>query len=232
MSGEVEIGVSLDAAEAQRKIDAAEARSRASRAEAENLRRQVFAERAANWVWLWGQGRRAELPQLKGRLGVTGAVISAVDLVRGLGRAMGMDVIEVEGVTGDLDTNFAGKGEAAARALDDHDVVFVHVEAPDEAGHHGDAAGKRSAIEAVDREVLARVHGKAKERGDTRILVLPDHLTPLSIRTHAHGEVPFVLWGPGIEPRPAPAFTEREAAKTGVHVERGWELLGRALGTN
>ena len=198
----------------------------------ENAKRTGEGKRPANSIWLWGQGRRAELPQLKGRLGVTGAVISAVDLVRGLGRAMGMDVIEVEGVTGDLDTNFAGKGEAAARALDDHDVVFVHVEAPDEAGHHGDAAGKRSAIEAVDREVLARVHGKAKERGDTRILVLPDHLTPLSIRTHAHGEVPFVLWGPGIEPRPAPAFTEREAAKTGVHVERGWELLGRALGTN
>jgi 2,3-bisphosphoglycerate-independent phosphoglycerate mutase len=198
----------------------------------ESHRRQVSGGRAANWVWLWGQGRRAELPKLADRFGVTGAVISAVDLVRGLGRATGMDVIEVEGATGDLDTNFAGKGEAAVNALEDHEVVFVHVEAPDEASHRGEPDAKRSAIEAVDREVLARVHGRAKERGDTRVLVLPDHLTPLSIRTHAHGEVPFVLWGPGIEPRPAPAFTEREAAKTGVHVERGWELLGRALGTN
>jgi 2,3-bisphosphoglycerate-independent phosphoglycerate mutase len=183
-------------------------------------------------VWLWGQGRRATLPTLRDRFGITGAVISAVDLVRGMGRSMGMDVIEVEGATGDIDTNFAGKGEAAAAAIDKYDLVFCHIEAPDEASHRGEADSKQAAIEAVDREVLARVHGKAKERGDTRLLVLPDHLTPLSIRTHAHGKVPFVLWGPGLEPRPAPAFTEREAESTESHVERGWEILSRALGSD
>jgi 2,3-bisphosphoglycerate-independent phosphoglycerate mutase len=184
---------------------------------------------AANSIWLWGQGRAAALPSLRERYGSRGAVIGAVDLVRGLGRAMGMDVIEVDGANGDVDTNFAGKGEAAARALDEYDVVFVHVEAPDEASHRGDRAQKIKAIESVDREVLSRVRRAAERRADTRVLVMPDHLTPLAIRTHAHGAVPYALWGPGIAPSGVQRFCERTAQDTGVNIAGGWEILGRSL---
>jgi len=199
------------------------------------LRTVTEGNSAANAVWLWGQGRRATLPSLVERFGASGVVISAVDLVRGIGRSMGMDVIEVEGATGDLDTNYAGKGEAAATALDKYDIVLVHVEAPDEASHRGDAEGKRRAIEAVDRKVVARVRRKAAalacEGQDARVLVLPDHLTPLSIRTHAHGAVPFALAGSGVEPDDASAMSERAAGSSSIMVERGWELLAFALGT-
>jgi 2,3-bisphosphoglycerate-independent phosphoglycerate mutase len=191
-------------------------------------------DRSANAVWFWGQGRRATLPSLAERFGTSGAVISAVDLVRGIGRSMGMDVIEVEGATGDLETNYAGKGEAAARALEEYDIVLVHVEAPDEASHRGDADGKRRASESVDRDVVSRVRRKAAalsgEGKAARVLVLPDHLTPLSIRTHAHGAVPFALAGPGVEPDDASAMNERAAGASGTMIERGWELLAYALG--
>jgi 2,3-bisphosphoglycerate-independent phosphoglycerate mutase len=198
------------------------------------LRERAGSNSAANAVWLWGQGRRATLPALAERFGVSGTVISAVDLVRGIGRSMGMDVIEVEGATGDLDTDYAGKGEAAAKAMEKYGIVLVHVEAPDEASHRGDAEGKRSAIESVDREVVSRVRRAAAEltrKGqDARVLVLPDHLTPLSIRTHAHGAVPFALAGPGMEPDDASSMGERAAASSGMMIERGWELLAFALG--
>ena len=200
----------------------------------ENELRLAAGKRPANGLWVWGQGRKAELPTLAGRFGISGAVVSAVDLVRGIGRSLGMDVIEVEGATGDLDTNYAGKGEAAAKALSKYDIVLVHVEAPDEASHRGDAEGKREAIESVDREVVSRVRRAAEEcarKGeDARVLVLPDHLTPLSTRDHAHGEVPFVLAGTGIEPDSASAVSERAAASSGTMIERGWELLAFALG--
>ena len=195
-----------------------------------NEERKAAGRRPANALWLWGQGRRAELPSLKERFGVSGSVISAVDLVRGIGRLMGMAVIEVEGATGDIDTNFAGKGEAAANALDAYDIVFVHVEAPDEASHRGEAEEKRRAIESVDTEVVSRVRRKAEERGDVRVLVLPDHLTPLSIRTHAHGAVPFALWGPGVRPKGGDALSERAAETADTYIERGPELLAFALG--
>ena len=198
------------------------------------LKAATAGNSAANAVWLWGQGRRATLPALAERFGTSGAVISAVDLVRGIGRSMGMDVIEVEGATGDLDTNYVGKGEAVAKALDAYDLVLVHIEAPDEASHRGDAEGKRKAIESVDREVVSRVRRRAaeltREGQDARVLVLPDHLTPLSIRTHAHGAVPFALAGPGVEPDDASAMSERAAASSGIIIERGWELLAFALG--
>jgi 2,3-bisphosphoglycerate-independent phosphoglycerate mutase len=184
----------------------------------------------ATAVWMWGQGTAARLPGLGARFGVSGAVITAVDLVRGLGRATGMDVIEVDGATGDVDTNYAGKGEAAAAALDTHEVVFVHVEAPDEASHRGERDNKIRAIEDIDREVLSRVRRAADARRDARVLVMPDHLTPLAIRTHAHGAVPYVLYGPQIAPSGAARATERAAASTGIVCARGWELLPRALG--
>ncbi|MHC4248083.1 MAG: cofactor-independent phosphoglycerate mutase [Planctomycetota bacterium] len=199
-----------------------------------NAEREGAGKRPANAIWLWGQGRRATLPGLRERFGLSGCVISAVDLVRGLGRSMGMDVIEVEGATGDLDTNYAGKGEAAAEALGHYDVVFCHIEAPDEASHRGDEEAKMEAIEAVDREVISRVGRRAEELAkdatDARVLVLPDHLTPLSIKTHAHGAVPFALSGTGVASSGAAGMTERAAGESETLIERGCELLAFALG--
>jgi len=199
-----------------------------------NAERVKVARAPANALWLWGQGRRAALPGLWERFGLTGCVISAVDLVRGLGRSMGMDIITVDGATGDLDTNYAGKGDAAAKALAEYDLVFCHVEAPDEASHRGDEGSKIEAIEAVDQEVISRVRRRAEELAksgeDVRVLVLPDHLTPLSIRTHAHGAVPFVLWGSGVEPSGAAGTGEGAAGESTTLIERGHELLGFALG--
>ena len=199
-----------------------------------NAARSRAGKRPANALWLWGQGRRATLPTLAERLGLSGCVISAVDLVRGLGRSMGMDVIDVDGATGDLDTDYAGKGEAAAEALAKYDVVFCHVEAPDEASHRGDEEAKIEAIEAVDREVISRVRRRAEELAKSsegaRILVLPDHLTPLSIRTHAHGAVPFALSGPRVVASGAEVMSERAAGESTTLIERGCELLAFALG--
>jgi 2,3-bisphosphoglycerate-independent phosphoglycerate mutase len=198
-----------------------------------NAERIEAGKAVANALWLWGQGRRATLPGLKERFGLTGCVISAVDLVRGLGRSMGMDVIEVEGATGDLDTNYAGKGEAAEEALGDYDVVFCHIEAPDEASHRGEEDAKIEAIEAVDREVISRVRRRVEEFAQSgeaaRILILPDHLTPLSIRTHAHGAVPFALAGTGVAPSGADRMSERAAGESKTLIERGCELLAFAL---
>jgi len=200
-----------------------------------NAERAKAGKRPANALWLWGQGRRATLPSLHERFGLTGCVISAVDLVRGLGRSMGMEVVAVDGATGDLDTNYACKGDAASEALGEYDIVFCHVEAPDEASHRGDEKSKIEAIEAVDREVISRVRRRAEELAksgtDVRVLILPDHLTPLSIRTHAHGAVPFVLWGPGVEPSGAAGAGESAAGKSTTLIERGHELLGFALGS-
>jgi len=200
-----------------------------------NASRAKAGRAPANALWLWGQGRRATLPGLQERFGLTGCVISAVDLVRGLGRSMGMDVVEVEGATGDLDTNYTGKGEAAAEALGEYDIVFCHVEAPDEASHRGEEEAKIEAIEAVDREVISRVRRRAEELAksgeDVRVLILPDHLTPLSIRTHAHGAVPFVLWGQGVKPSGAAGTGESAAGESTTLFERGHELLGFALGS-
>lgn len=199
-----------------------------------NAERARAGKRPANALWLWGQGRRATLPSLQERFGKSGCVISAVDLVRGLGRSTGMDVIEVDGATGDLDTNYAGKGEAAAEALARYDVVLVHVEAPDEASHRGDEKSKIKAIEAIDREVVSRVRRRvekfAKGGTDARVLILPDHLTPLSLKTHAHGAVPFALSGTGIAPSGVAGMSERAAGESATLIERGCELLAFALG--
>lgn len=186
-------------------------------------------DRRPNAVWLWGPGRKARLPNIGSRFGVRGAVVGAVDLVRGIGRAMGMDAPEVPGATGDLDTDYTSKGSVAARALEDHELVFVHIEAPDEAAHRGDADAKRRAIEAIDENIVATLVRKAQALGNVRILVVPDHLTPVACKTHTHGPVPFVLWGPGVKRIGPDSLSERAAESSPVSFERGWELLGAAL---
>ncbi|MGE4297158.1 MAG: 2,3-bisphosphoglycerate-independent phosphoglycerate mutase [Desulfovibrionaceae bacterium] len=177
----------------------------------------------ANAIWPWGQGRPLFLPDFQQAFGLKGAVVSAVDLVRGLGRAAGMEVIEVEGVTGLLDTNYAGKVAAAKAFLEDGgDYAYVHLEGPDEAGHGGDPHEKVEAISRFDAQVVAPLVAAFP---DAVFVATCDHLTPIAIRTHASDPVPFTVAWPGATPNGAPCLTEASAAATGLHIGTGHDLL-------
>ena len=181
----------------------------------------------ANAVWPWGQGRALALPDFLAATGRRGAVVSAVDLVKGLGRAAGMTVCDVPGATGLLDTNYEGKVAAALEFLREGDFVFVHVEAPDECGHGGDVAGKVEAIRRFDERIVAPMLAALGDRA--AFVVACDHPTPLALRTHSSDAVPFLYWRQGVAPSGAGAFSEGEAAGTGLFVAPGHQLLSRAL---
>ncbi|MFP4356658.1 MAG: cofactor-independent phosphoglycerate mutase, partial [Phycisphaerae bacterium] len=191
-----------------------------------NVVRRDLGENPATSIWLWGQGKMPQLPTYKEVYGLKGAAITAVDLVRGISKLIDWDLIEVEGATGYLDTNYAGKGAAAVEALEEYDIVCVHVEAPDEAGHIGNAAAKIEAIEQIDKHVVGPVLKGLKASGeDWRILVLPDHPTPCNVRTHTRDAVPFALAGEGVIKVVATAFSESAAAESDLHIPRGHELM-------
>ena len=159
-----------------------------------NKARQENGKRVANSIWLWGQGRRPEMPTFKEKYGIEGAMISAVDLTKGIGIYAGFEVINVPGATGWLDTNYVGKAEHALWALKTKDVVYVHVEAPDEAGHTGDLKNKIKAIEDFDEFIVGNIIHGMKQFDEYRILALPDHPTPIELRTHSNDPVPFVIY--------------------------------------
>jgi len=161
-----------------------------------NKKRRDRGLGVANMVWLWGEGSKPKLPSFFERFGVRGSVISAVDIIKGIGRCIGFGVINVPGVTGYLDTNYRGKAEYAIRALetDDCDLVFIHVEAPDEAGHMGSIKDKIEAVEAFDHEVVGTILEEVSEIKELRILLMPDHLTPITLRTHTRDPVPFCIY--------------------------------------
>ena len=163
------------------------------------------------------------------RRGVTAAMSSGVDLLNGLAVLAGIDRLEIAGVTGGPDNDYAGQAAGALAALRDHDVVVIHVEAPDEEGHAGDAAGKVAAIEAIDAYVIAAVRERAVA-GDVRILAMPDHPTPIELKTHVGEPVPFILWGPGIEANGAAGYSEAEAQATGVLLDPGRLVMDELLG--
>jgi 2,3-bisphosphoglycerate-independent phosphoglycerate mutase len=179
-------------------------------------------------VWLWGEGTAPRLPRFSELRGLRGAVIAAVDLIRGIGVYAGMDVLQVPGATGDLHTDYAAKGAAAAAALATYEFVFVHVEAPDEAAHEGSAAEKVRAIERIDAEVLAPLLAAPQRPG---VMVLPDHPTLVRTRTHAGEPVPFVFATPGrsVSGPAAAAFDEAAAAATGLMLPDGAALMDRFL---
>lgn len=195
-----------------------------------NKARQERALRPANAVWFWGQGRKPSLPRFVDQYGLEGAVISAVDLIKGIGRCAGMDVIDVPGATGNIHTNFRGKAEAALAALQQGvDFVYVHVEAPDEAGHQGDLETKIRAIEAVDKDVLGEIIHGLQGFEAYRLMVLPDHPTPLETRTHADDPVPFAMGDRESLTREPCSYSERSASASGLYVPDGPALLRRFL---
>ena len=177
----------------------------------------------ASQIWLWGQGYKPELLSFREKFGIEGSVITAVDLIRGIGLLAGLEIIKVEGATGFVDTNYEGKADAALSALEQKDFVFIHVEAPDEAGHQGDAELKIKAIEDLDARLLRRIHHNITD--DYRILVMPDHPTPVQIKTHSADPVPFILFGSGVEKNRINNFTERDAEKSDIIVEKGHEII-------
>src|SRR5262245_6114732 len=191
-----------------------------------NRKRQAEGKCQATTIWLWGQGRAPQLPPLTKRFGITGGVISAVDIIHGLGVYAGLERIDVPGITGFLDTNYVGKGEYAVRSLEKNDLVFIHVEAIDEAGHMGDVEKKIQALEDFDEKVVGTVIKGMAGRNDYRILLMPDHPTAIALKTHVADPVPFVLYSP-IELRDngAVGYNEKDAAKTGVVSKQAYRLM-------
>lgn len=182
-------------------------------------------ENPANMIWLWGQGHRPKMPTFKERFHLTGAVITAVDLIKGIACYLGWDIIQVPGVTGYLDTNYANKGQYAVKALETNDVVLVHIEAPDEAGHEGNVHEKILAIEQVDSKIIGPLLEAKNIFRDLRILVLPDHYTPIVKRTHTPEPVPFVAYGSDIEKGIGLPYSETNARASGLHIEEGHRLI-------
>ncbi len=193
-----------------------------------NRQRQARGELPATMIWLfWGAGQIPRMPPFRQVYGLEAALTSGVDLLRGLAKMAGMTVLDIPGVTDGLDNDYAGQAEGALRALETHDLVAIHVEAPDEAAHMGSVEEKVSAIEKVDREMVARI--RRREDGALRVLVLPDHPTPIQVRTHSDDPVPFVLWGAGFGPSGAARFTEAEARRTGIFLPEGYNIMAKLL---
>ncbi|MGH7766845.1 MAG: cofactor-independent phosphoglycerate mutase, partial [Candidatus Binatia bacterium] len=190
-----EIGAHLPAGDgAERLLDLMRGSQELLVAHTVNRRREQKGARPATSIWLWGQGRAPALPTLKEKFGIEGAVISAVDIINGLGVYAGLERIKVPGATGFFDTNYKGKGEYGVAALERKDLIFIHVEAPDEAGHMGDAEKKVKAIEDFDEKVVGTVLRGMEKRNDWRLLLLPDHPTATVLKTHVGDPVPFVFY--------------------------------------
>lgn len=192
---------------------------------ASNQQRANSGEHAPTNIWLWGQGSRPALEPFADRFGVKGSVITAVDLLRGIGRLIDWDVIEVEGATGYLDTDYAAKGRAAIEALKgDIDFIVVHVEATDEASHEGDVEEKLKALHRIDQDIVGPVHEHLRQQGDYRLLISPDHPTFLRTKTHSHGYVPFTICGSDVSADERPSYDE-VSASSGHTIDRGHQLM-------
>ncbi len=196
-----------------------------------NVARRAAGKPPATNIWLWGLGRAPSLPSFASlHGGLRGAMITAVDLMRGLAALVGWRRIDVPGATGYLDTDYAAKGRAAVEALADADLVCVHVEATDEASHEGDAPAKVRALEEIDRHIVGPLYDALRRHGPHRILVSPDHPTPLRTKTHSHGDVPFALSGSGVQADAARTYDDPTAARSSLYFAEGWRLMNYFLG--
>ena len=197
-----------------------------------NQARQKSGEKPANAIWLWGQGKAPSLIPITERFHLQGSVISAVDLMKGIGFYAGLEIVNVPGATGYLDTNYAGKAEYALREISQKDFVYVHVEAPDEASHNGNLKDKIQAIEDFDGKIVGPILRGLKKHKNFRLLVLPDHPTPLVLKTHSSEPVPFVIYSSedgGRASKKERFFDELSASKVGLLIEKGHELLEKLI---
>jgi 2,3-bisphosphoglycerate-independent phosphoglycerate mutase len=196
-----------------------------------NKKRAEKGERPANSIWLWGEGTKPVVENFKEKNGVSGCVISAVDLLKGIGICAGMDTPEVKGATGYIDTNFKGKADAAIQSFKGGcDLVYIHVEAPDECGHRCEPENKVKSIGLIDSLILAPVKAALDQMGeDYRILICPDHPTPLLTKTHSSQPVPFMIYDSRKVLKGVDTFTEATAASTGVFIEHGPSIMDRLL---
>lgn len=196
-----------------------------------NLARRAKGLHEANSIWLWGEGTKPDVANFKSKNGVSGCVVSAVDLLKGIGICAGMDTPDVKGATGYIDTNFEGKTEAGIEAFKKGtELVYLHFEAPDECGHRGEAENKVKAIEYIDSRVLKRMLEYLDSCGDDyRILIMPDHPTPLDIMTHSPEPVPYLIYDSRKKSDGVDCFTEKNAAKTGIFVEHGPDIMDKLL---
>ncbi len=190
-----------------------------------NKVRKDLGENQVSSIWLWGQGKRAQMERFEKRFGLKGATITAVDLVKGLSKLIGFDLINVPGATGFIDTNYQGKASAAIKALKKYDIVFVHIEAPDEASHNGNAEMKKKAVEQIDKYIVGPMLEALQAYESWRILVMPDHLTPIRSCAHSPEPVPFAMAGDNISGILHTTFSEANAAKSGFRIDRGFELM-------
>ncbi len=190
-----------------------------------NKVREDLNENPVSSIWLWGQGRRAVMDRFRKRYGIDGAAITAVDLARGLSRLIGFDLIEVPGATGFVDTNYEGKGRATIEGLKKYDLVFTHIEAPDEASHNGSLELKKEAVEQIDNFIVGPVLEALQGYENWRLLVSPDHPTPIASQAHSSAAVPFAMAGTNVTGILHATFNEANAAKSGFRIENGFELM-------
>ena len=197
-----------------------------------NKKRIEEGKNPANSIWLWGQGVAPTMPTFKELYGLTGSVISAVDLVKGIGKYAGLEVIEVPGATGYLDTNYEGKVDYALESLNELDLTMIHIESTDETGHVGDAKLKIQAIEDFDGRVVGRVLDGIKKFGDYKILVMSDHPTPIDLRTHVNEPVPYAIYSSEDESvkNDSYVYTEKSAVLSEEYVNSGWKLVSMLIG--
>ncbi len=196
-----------------------------------NKRRIAEGKRPANSIWLWGEGTKPSLPDFKEKYGVDGSIISAVDLLKGIAKCAGMNAPEVEGATGYIDTNFEGKAECAIQELETKDFVYIHIEAPDECGHRNEPENKVKSIEIIDEKVLSKVVEALDKYDDYKIMVLPDHPTPIVTMTHAGDAVPYMIYQKSkATDNGIASFTEETAKATGNYVEIGHTLMDKFIG--
>ena len=196
-----------------------------------NVERKAAGKGLANSIWPWGQGKTPAMPSFREKFGLDGAVISGVDLVKGLGVFAGLEVVNVPGATGYLDTDYKAKAEYALKTLEKKDFVFIHVEAPDEAGHEGLRDEKIRAIEEIDRHIVCRLLDDMKQFGDFRLLVLPDHPTPLAVKTHTRDPVPYAIYDSRVAHKSARKYDERSMAD-GLFIKPGHRLMGLFINEN
>ncbi|HJD02687.1 MAG TPA: cofactor-independent phosphoglycerate mutase [Candidatus Mediterraneibacter excrementavium] len=197
-----------------------------------NVKRRAEGKNPANSAWFWGAGTRPALTSFEEKNGVRGAMISAVDLLKGIAAGSGMHNITVEGANGGLNTNYRGKGEAAVKALaeDGYDFVYVHIEAPDEMGHQGSVADKIASIEYIDEQVIGPVAEALKKGGmDFRMLVMPDHPTPVRVRTHTADPVPYMIYDSAHPEQGQASYSEKTGKMSGIFIEEGYRLIDRLL---